>query len=105
METVLEFTHRRVPILSMPFWLGLGQAAVIERLPTNLFTITRDQVCTDDRQLRYDAKPSYFQIRQLQKDNIVNPNPGPDYISFEKFLQQHCSQNLTPMANVLPTYL
>jgi len=44
MELVLKYTNRRRLIISLPFSLGYTQGAVLERLPRNLFTVTRAQV-------------------------------------------------------------
>ncbi|KAF5323320.1 hypothetical protein D9611_005685 [Ephemerocybe angulata] len=87
METVLKYTYRRRPIVSLPFWVGMLQASMLERLPNNLFTITRDQV------------------KQLRLDNVVNTNFGPNEISFEIFLRKRCFQGLTPLYGILPAYL
>lgn len=87
MKIVLEYSHRSRPIISLPWWAGMVQGAVLEKLPTNMFTITRDQV------------------RQLQIDNTVSTDPGPSVISFGAFLREHTSSGLTPMYDVLPRYL
>ncbi|CAG8512147.1 11715_t:CDS:2, partial [Acaulospora colombiana] len=47
----------RRPIISLPWSVGLFQGFFLEKLPPNLFTITRDQ------------------IKLLQKDNIVSDDP------------------------------
>jgi hypothetical protein len=44
MELVLKYSHRYRPILSIPFEAGMIQGAIMERLPLNLFTVTRAQV-------------------------------------------------------------
>lgn len=44
MELVLRYTNRWRPIVSLPFAIGLMQASVLEKLPTNLLTVTQDQV-------------------------------------------------------------
>jgi hypothetical protein len=44
MQMVLDVTGRRRPILSLPFEIGLFQGAILEKLPVNLFTVTRSQV-------------------------------------------------------------
>ena len=44
MGLVLEYTNRYRAVVSLPMGLGMIQAAVMEKLPTNVFTITRDQV-------------------------------------------------------------
>lgn len=46
MELVLQYSGlkgRRL-IISLPYWIGMMQGIVLERLPENLFTLTRDQV-------------------------------------------------------------
>ncbi|EIW87054.1 NAD(P)-binding protein [Coniophora puteana RWD-64-598 SS2] len=87
MRLVLHYTGRRRPILSLPFGVGKLQAAVLEKLPENLFTLTQDQV------------------EQLKIDNIVNPNPLSEHMSFEDILQKHASCPLTSVHSILPTYL
>lgn len=44
MELILQFTNRCRPIVSFPFAFGYVQGAILERLPLNLFTVTRAQV-------------------------------------------------------------
>jgi len=44
MQLVLKYTGRKRPILSFPFVVGTVQGAILEKLPVNLFTITRAQV-------------------------------------------------------------
>lgn len=44
MQLVLRYTHRRRPIVSLPFAVGMLQGLLLERLPNNVFTITRAQV-------------------------------------------------------------
>ncbi|KAI8056717.1 NAD(P)-binding protein [Syncephalis plumigaleata] len=53
-EICLNTAQLRRPIISLPWWIGHLQGAVMERLPLNLFTITRDQV----RLLQLDNKVS-----------------------------------------------
>lgn len=43
MELVLKYNHRLRPIISVPLVAGMLQGAIMERLPQNLFTLTRDQ--------------------------------------------------------------
>jgi hypothetical protein len=45
MHLVLRYTRRRRPVISLPFAIGMLQGLVLERLPNNLFTLTRAQVC------------------------------------------------------------
>ncbi|TEB38914.1 putative nucleoside-diphosphate-sugar epimerase [Coprinellus micaceus] len=87
MVTVLKYSHRNRLVISFPYWMGMMQGFAGEMLPPNLFTVTRDQ------------------IRQLGYDNIINPNPGPGEISFDKFLQEHYSHSPTPLIGILPSYL
>ena len=44
MQFILETTGRKRPILSLPFTVGVIQGTVLEKLPVNLFTVTRAQV-------------------------------------------------------------
>ncbi len=44
MKLVVDHTGRFRPIISVPWILGELQGEVMQRLPTNIFTITRDQV-------------------------------------------------------------
>lgn len=44
MELVLDYTHRHRPIISFPYAFGYMQGAILEKLPFNLFTVTRAQV-------------------------------------------------------------
>ncbi len=44
MKLVLTYTRRTRPIVSIPFAVGKMQGLVLEQLPPNLFTLTRDQV-------------------------------------------------------------
>ncbi|KAG6832560.1 hypothetical protein H0H92_000189 [Tricholoma furcatifolium] len=44
MELVLKYNNRYRPIIPLPFWVGLLEGAIFEKLPENLFTLTRDQV-------------------------------------------------------------
>ncbi|KNZ75025.1 NADH dehydrogenase [ubiquinone] 1 alpha subcomplex subunit 9, mitochondrial [Termitomyces sp. J132] len=86
MELVLMHNKRYRPIISLPYAVGLLQGAVLEKLPTNLFTVTRDQV------------------KQLSSDNVINPSSLPGVISFKDLLERY-SGPLTSVHDVLPTYL
>jgi hypothetical protein len=44
MQMVLDVTGRRRPIISLPFAIGMLQGFVLEKLPLNMFTVTRAQV-------------------------------------------------------------
>ncbi|KAI0319769.1 NAD-P-binding protein [Amylostereum chailletii] len=86
MQLVLKYTHRTRPIIPVPWSIGELQGLVLERLPSNVFTLTRDQV------------------EQLKRDNIVSSPLPPTHVSFEDFLQQHgCT--LRSVHEILPTYL
>lgn len=43
-DLVLRHTRRWRPIVSIPSSIGTLQGAIFERLPDNIFTVTRDQV-------------------------------------------------------------
>jgi hypothetical protein len=45
MEMVLNYSHRWRPIVSLPFAVGAMQGFFLEKLPVNLLTVTRAQVC------------------------------------------------------------
>ncbi|KAK7693221.1 hypothetical protein QCA50_002787 [Cerrena zonata] len=86
MEIVLKYSNRWRPIISVPFGVGKMQAFFLEKLPPNLFTLTRDQV------------------EQLKRDNIVNTNPGSGHLSFEEFLKKYAEHAPTSAHDILPTY-
>lgn len=88
MELVLKYTNRHRPIISLPFSLGYAQGAVLEKLPPNLFTVTRAQV------------------EQLRKDNVITEEEGPGKFSFSKLIAKgyDCSP-LESLLDVLPQYL
>lgn len=44
MELVLRYTGLRRLVLSLPYWIGMVQAFVLEKLPESIFTLTRAQV-------------------------------------------------------------
>ncbi|KAH8835472.1 NAD-binding protein [Flagelloscypha sp. PMI_526] len=81
MEMVLTYSGRRRPIVSVPFSLGKVQGAVLEQLPTNLFTITRDQV------------------ELLKSDNVASNN------NFQEFVVRHSSETLKSIPEIVPTYI
>ncbi|WRT66293.1 uncharacterized protein IL334_003246 [Kwoniella shivajii] len=84
-------------IISLPFWVGKIQGFFLEKLPENLFTVTRDQV------------------EQLREDNIVSPAPPMYSLSFPDLLKAFPSSlpssappgdaGLASVEKVLPTYL
>ncbi|WVQ99361.1 hypothetical protein IAU59_006494 [Kwoniella sp. CBS 9459] len=99
MQLVLRYSglEGRRAILSLPYWVGTMQGFVLEKLPENIFTLTRDQVA------------------QLRSDNIVSPSPPLNSLSFQGLLSAFPSSlptssppgeaGLTPVEKVLPTYL
>ncbi|KAL1748969.1 hypothetical protein HDZ31DRAFT_59856 [Schizophyllum fasciatum] len=86
MELVLKYSGRTRPVISLPFALGKAQGAVLEQLPENLFTVTRDQVET------------------LKYDNVVNNTASDNSYSFADLLgsQNHA---LTSVHEEVPKYL
>ena len=58
MQLTLDQAGIRRPIISLPWSIGTIQGFFLEKLPTNLFTITRDQV------------------KLLRKDNVVSNDPN-----------------------------
>ncbi|OCF36895.1 NADH dehydrogenase [Kwoniella heveanensis BCC8398] len=99
MQLVLRYSglEGRRAILSLPYWVGTMQGLVLEKLPENIFTLTRDQVA------------------QLRSDNIVSPSPPLNSLSFQALLSAFPSSlptssppgeaGLTSVEKVLPTYL
>lgn len=47
MELVLKYTGMKRFILSLPYFMGMVQGFFLEKLPENIFTLTRDQVSPD----------------------------------------------------------
>ncbi|KAF9532128.1 hypothetical protein CPB83DRAFT_760293 [Crepidotus variabilis] len=89
MELVLRSTGRWRPILSLPFSFGKVQGAILERLPTNIFTVTKSQV------------------DQLQLDNIVASRADMplNHLSLEDVITKYSKTPLHKVEEVLPTYL
>ncbi|TFK30878.1 NADH dehydrogenase [Coprinopsis marcescibilis] len=87
MHYTLKYVPRWRPVVSLPLSFGLLQARVMEKLPESIFTITTDQ------------------IKQMQLDNVVNPNPGPDHLPFHDFLWKHCHQIPTSMHKKVAGYV
>ncbi|KAI8800662.1 putative nucleoside-diphosphate-sugar epimerase [Cladochytrium replicatum] len=81
MELTLSQAGLRRPILSLPFFVGEMQGLVLEQLPPNLFTLTRDQV------------------RLLKHDNIVHPSETVGTLADLGIT------NPTPAESILHTYL
>jgi hypothetical protein len=86
MEIVLKYSNRRRPIISLPFAAGKMQGFFLEKLPVNMFTVTRAQV------------------EQLKSDNIANPTPPENHASFKGLVEKY-SAPLTSVHTILPTYL
>ncbi|KAF9537814.1 NAD(P)-binding protein [Agrocybe pediades] len=87
MQIILEATGRRRPIISLPFFMGMIQGAVLEKLPVNLFTVTRAQVA------------------QLKDDNIVSCPMPPNHVSLEDALSRFSSAPLHAVREIVPTYI
>ncbi|KAF9454086.1 NAD(P)-binding protein [Macrolepiota fuliginosa MF-IS2] len=87
MELVLNHTHRYRPVISFPYSFGYVQGAVLEKLPVNLFTVTRAQ------------------IEQLQQDNVVSPESSSHVITFKTLVEGNDHAYLKPLSEILPQYL
>ncbi|KIK70739.1 hypothetical protein GYMLUDRAFT_210155 [Collybiopsis luxurians FD-317 M1] len=96
MQLVLKCNHRRRPIISLPFWMGKVQGAVMEQLPPNLFTLTRAQV------------------EQLKSDNIIRVSPpqnemGTEYFPFSTLVEKYTfpdkRSSLRSVHEILPSYI
>ncbi|WWC89396.1 uncharacterized protein L201_004320 [Kwoniella dendrophila CBS 6074] len=100
MQLVLRYSgyEGRRAIISLPFWVGKIQGFFLEKLPENLFTVTRDQV------------------EQLRSDNIVSPSPPLFSLPFKDLLKAfpsslpssslpNNSSGLKSVEDILPTYL
>ncbi|KAI0275305.1 NAD-P-binding protein [Gloeopeniophorella convolvens] len=86
MELVVKHTGRFRPIVPVPWLMGQLQGEVLQRLPTNIFTVTGDQV------------------EQLKTDNVVTHTTSPSYVEFTKLMEEH-SCTLSSVHDVLPQYL
>ncbi|KAJ3721664.1 nucleoside-diphosphate-sugar epimerase [Lentinula raphanica] len=93
MKLVLKHNQRTRPIVSLPFWMGKLQGAVMERFPVNLFTVTRAQV------------------EQLKSDNVVEnfSSTGADYFPFDTLVEKYAVPGtrspLNSVHDILPQYL
>jgi len=83
MHTVLKCKNRYRPVLSLPYAFGMAQGFLMEKLPENIFTLSRDQV------------------RQLKLDNIVRMHDP----SFKDLVEGHTGRKLASVHDILPTYL
>ncbi|KAK7465355.1 hypothetical protein VKT23_005334 [Stygiomarasmius scandens] len=87
MELVLKYNQRRRPIVSLPFWMGTLQGAVMEKLPVNLFTVTRSQV------------------EQLKSDNVVTQGNNETF-PFRSLVEKYSGSGpLKSVHEILPQYL
>lgn len=83
MDIVLKTKNRYRPILSLPYAFGMAQGFVMEKLPENIFTLSRDQV------------------KQLKLNNIVRSHDP----SFKDLVEKHSGRKLASVHDILPTYL
>lgn len=83
MEIVLKYKNRYRPILSLPYAFGMAQGFIMEKLPENILTLSRDQV------------------KQLKLDNVVKSHDP----SFKDLVEKYTGRNLGSVHDVLPTYL
>ena len=83
MQIVLKYKNRYRPILSLPYAFGTVQGSFMEKLPDNLFTLSRDQV------------------KQLRLDNIVRSHDP----SFEDLVEGQAGRKLASVHDILPIYL
>ncbi|KAI9507808.1 NAD-P-binding protein [Russula earlei] len=86
MQLVVKHTGRFRPIVAVPWIIGELQGEIMQRLPTNIFTITRDQ------------------IEQLKIDNVATSPIPPSHVNFKEILEAR-SFRLTSVHDVLPHYL
>lgn len=83
MEITLKCKQRYRPILSLPYAFGTLQGFLMEKLPENIFTLSRDQV------------------KQLKQDNVVRLHDP----SFKDLVEKHTGRKLGSVHDILPTYL
>ncbi|KAF8203016.1 hypothetical protein BJ912DRAFT_337228 [Pholiota molesta] len=87
MQIMLEVTNRKRLIISLPFAVGTIQGAILEKLPVNLFTVTRAQV------------------EQLKSDNIVSLQLPANHLTLQDILSKFTDKPLHTVQEILPTYL
>lgn len=113
MELVLKYSGTKRFILSLPYWVGMIQGFFLEKLPENLFTVTRDQV-SPSRSPLAQREEANWQVRQLRYDNIVSPTAPLNAVNFSSLLESFPSSlptssppkaDLTSVHTILPTYL
>ena len=115
MELVLKYSGTKRFILSLPYFVGMIQGFFLEKLPENLFTVTRDQVrLWSPDKTPYQAQVTDKQVRQLRYDNIVSPTAPLNGLNFSSLLETFPSSlptssppkaDLTSVHTILPTYL
>lgn len=114
MELVLKYSKTKRFILSLPYFVGMIQGFFLEKLPENLFTVTRDQVSNLSRPNVDMRDGADSQVRQLRYDNIVSPTPPINSVNFSSLLESFPSSlptssppkaDLTSVHTILPTYL
>lgn len=106
MKLVLTHTKRTRPIISLPFAIGKMQGLVLEQLPPNLFTLTRDQVrpCYDEWNFTH-ISAQILKVEQLKIDNVVNPNPSQDQVDLASLLREFTDEDITSAHDILPSYM
>ncbi|PFH54879.1 hypothetical protein AMATHDRAFT_134656 [Amanita thiersii Skay4041] len=87
MKLVLKYNKRTRPIISLPLSVGLLQAALMEKLPPNMFTVTKDQ------------------LQQLSMDNIVSDSMPLNHITLQQLFKDASLGPLTSVHDILPSYL
>jgi hypothetical protein len=104
MQLVLRYTHRRRPIISLPFAAGMLQGLLLERLPHNLFTITRAQASCELCLLTC-LLLMLKQVEQLKSDNVVSKSLSPNQYSFRDLVEDNTPMPLRSVHDILPSYL
>lgn len=115
MELVLKYSGTKRFILSLPYFVGMIQGFFLEKLPENLFTVTRDQASSLPFAFSgLGWQDADSQVRQLRYDNIVSPTAPLNGLNFSSLLETFPSSlptssppkaDLTSVHSILPTYL
>lgn len=103
MHLVLKHTGRTRPVIPVPWAIGKLQGAVLERLPENILTMTRDQVSSVQDAADCHAE-QYSKVEQLRKDNVITSPTPSGQLNFKYFMRMH-GRELTSVEQALPTYL
>lgn len=77
----------------------------LEKLPTTLLTITRDQVRILPSKGKVNSFLTLRQVEQLKEDNVVDTLSHPNHVSFKEFVEEHTGSPLRSVHEILPTYL